>query len=313
MKLLTSLLFFLFCAQSIFAATAYDSILIIANDHVITRNEVEIRVYEMARRNRVDTKSASQIEQLRSKVINLLIEEVLLEDLAKKLMIRIPDDELDSQVDQFRKKRNLSQIQFEELLEQQRITLSDFRKSFKKQLLRNQVISREIRSKINISDKKLQSVYEKRAKLITKIHARHILLLVDPSASSIKVEEIRTKILGLKKKIEAGTSFQEIADQHSEDPSVKNNHGDLGFFEKEDMVTEFSDVAFKLKPGVISEPVKTSFGFHLIEVLEKKAEPGQEFSKVKNKLYQQEYQMVFQKEYKNYIKKLKDKARIVKR
>ncbi len=152
-----------------------------------------------------------------------------------------------------------------------------------------------------------------RAKLVTKVHARHILLLLKPNAPSTEVDEVRTKIIGVKKMIESGTSFQEIADKYSEDPSVKNNHGDLGFFEKEDMVTEFSDVAFKLEQGTISEPVRTSFGFHLIEVLEKKAEAGQEFSKVKNKLYQQEYQMIFKQKYQNYIKNLKEDARIVKR
>jgi len=313
MRLLTSLIILLFWAQSTTAATVYDSILIIANDNVITRNEVEIRVYELASRSRIDMTSASQVEKLRSTAIDQLIEEVLLEDQAKKLMVRIPDEELDVQIDQFRKKRNLTQIQFEELLEQQRISLSDFRKNFKKQLLRNQVISREIRSKISITDEQLKLVYDKRAKLVTRVHARHILLLLKPNAPSTKVDEVRTKIIGVKKMIESGTSFQEIADKYSEDPSAKNNHGDLGFFEKEDMVTEFSEVAFKLAQGTISEPVRTSFGFHLIEVLEKKAEAGQEFSKVKNKLHQQEYQMIFKQEYQNYIKDLKEDARIVKR
>jgi parvulin-like peptidyl-prolyl isomerase len=75
----------------------------------------------------------------------------------------------------------------------------------------------------------------------------------------------------IKKKLENGEDFAELAKKYSDDPGSKNKGGDLGFFTKGRMVPEFESAAFSLKPGELSDPVKTDFGYHLIEVQEKKA------------------------------------------
>jgi peptidyl-prolyl cis-trans isomerase C len=85
-----------------------------------------------------------------------------------------------------------------------------------------------------------------------EVHARHILL---PDEDSAKKAEARVK---------GGEDFAKVADELSKDPGAKG--GDLGWFTKDRMVPEFADVAFKLKPGEISDPVKTQFGWHVIKV-----------------------------------------------
>ena len=72
----------------------------------------------------------------------------------------------------------------------------------------------------------------------------------------------------------------------TEDPSGKANGGDLGYFTKEQMVPEFSDVAFKLDKGQISEPVKTQFGWHVIKVEDKRVKPVPKFDEVKPQIEQ---------------------------
>jgi peptidyl-prolyl cis-trans isomerase C len=89
--------------------------------------------------------------------------------------------------------------------------------------------------------------------LVVKARARHIL---------VDTEEL---CLDLKQKIESGTDFAELAKQHSNCPSGKNG-GDLGEFGPGQMVREFDDVVFNQEVGVAHGPVKTQFGYHLVEI-----------------------------------------------
>lgn len=106
-----------------------------------------------------------------------------------------------------------------------------------------------------------------------QVHARHILIRF-PEVGEGKTQEqaeaeALARIQEIRRRIEAGESFADVAKEVSEDPGSKENGGDLGWFGRGRMVAEFEEAAFALEPGQISEPVKTAFGYHLIEVLEK--------------------------------------------
>lgn len=100
-----------------------------------------------------------------------------------------------------------------------------------------------------------------------EVKARHILLRTGEGKEDSAVE---AKIKEIAKTLTPG-NFQSMAKKHTEDPSGKDNGGDLGWFTKERMVPEFSQTAFAQKPGTISAPVKTQFGYHFILVENKKA------------------------------------------
>jgi parvulin-like peptidyl-prolyl isomerase len=296
------------------STTSYDKIHIIVNDHIITQNEIKIRLSEYIRQSaRGQTLPEKKVEELRSQMINLLIEEALLDIRADELKIVLSDAQLDGEVDNYRKQNKLSQIEFEELLERQQLTPTDFRNRYLKRTRRSQVINREIRSQISIADETLRALYDKGEGKTIRVHARHILLVLKKDASPETVQKVKQKLSGIKKQIESGKSFSEMADLHSQDPSVKRNHGDLGYFGKTDMVREFAEVSFSLDPGTLSEPVRSPFGFHLIEVLDKKEDPQESFDKVKQKLSQQVFKEAYENKYEAYMKELKLKASIKKR
>ena len=101
----------------------------------------------------------------------------------------------------------------------------------------------------------------------TTAKIRHLLIDVEPGEEQIKkttdlLKEIRMKILNKE------NTFAEMALKYSQDPSAKQAGGSLGFLKRGTLVTEFESVAFNLKPGEISEPVKTDFGYHIIETEE---------------------------------------------
>lgn len=307
------ILYCLLNAVNGFAATPYDRIRIFVNDRVITKNEIEVRLLEYMHQQDQQPQSDQVKSEFRKRVTDLLIEEILLDLRADELNIQVTDEQLDAEIDHYREQNGLSQIEFENLLERRNISLTDFRNSYAKRMRRLLVINREIRSKIDISDEFLKARFKEGAGKTVRVRARHILLLLDKDADAEETEKVRNRIIWIKNQIESGESFREMADRYSQDPSVKNNHGDLGFFGKGDMVPAFSEVAFSLKPGVLSDPVRSPFGFHLIEVLERKEEAEQSFEDVRDKLYQQEYQKRFAQLYQQTIADLKKKAKIIRR
>src|ERR1700704_1568800 len=121
------------------------------------------------------------------------------------------------------------------------------------------------------TDEAMKKVYEEASKQITgeqEVHARHILVETEDEAKAIKAE------------LAKGADFAELAKKKSKDPGASDG-GDLGFFNKEQLVPDFSAVAFALEPGKISDPVKSQFGWHIINVEEKRSRKAPDFDQVK--------------------------------
>jgi peptidyl-prolyl cis-trans isomerase C len=137
-----------------------------------------------------------------------------------------------------------------------------------------------------LTDEAMHKVYDEALKQISEekeVHARHILFRApasDEKASKEAEDRIKAVIVRLKK----GEDFAKVAAEVTEDPSGKANGGDLGFFTKEQMVPEFSEAAFKLENGQISDPVKTQFGWHVIKVEEKRVKQPPKFEDVKSQI-----------------------------
>jgi peptidyl-prolyl cis-trans isomerase C len=123
------------------------------------------------------------------------------------------------------------------------------------------------------SEPDLRKYYEEHAAEFEQIKARHILIRMKGSPVPVRAgkpdltdEEAAAKIKEVQKKLAAGGEFAALAAEESDDPTSGSNGGELGQFKRNSMVPAFEEAAFKLKPGEVSEPVKTQFGYHLIKV-----------------------------------------------
>ncbi len=123
-----------------------------------------------------------------------------------------------------------------------------------------------------VSDEEIRSFYEKHRDEYSVPEQVSVRLVTIPKEASPQDEKELVSILSdIRKDIIAGrTTFEEAAQTYSEDSSNASQGGDLGFIDRQRMVAPFTDAAFALKVGEISEPVKTQFGFHLIQVVEEK-------------------------------------------
>src|SRR5215208_1467972 len=161
-------------------------------------------------------------------------------------------------------------------------------------LLMDSLLANE--GKAATTDDAMKKVYDEASKQIVgeqEVHARHILVETEDEAKAVADE--------LKK----GADFAELAKKKSKDPGASDG-GDLGFFTKEQMVPEFSTVAFTLEPGKVSDPVKSQFGWHIIKVEEKRNRKAPEFDQVKSQI--ETY--VTRKAQADYVAKLREAAKV---
>jgi peptidyl-prolyl cis-trans isomerase C len=142
-------------------------------------------------------------------------------------------------------------------------------------------------SKAAMTDANLHKVYDDATKSMgaeQEVHARHILFRVANPTDDAASKAAEAKVKSVIDRVKKGEDFTKLANELTEDPSGKANGGDLGYFTKEQMVPEFSDVAFKLDKGQVSDPVKTQFGWHVLKVEDKRQRQAPAFDTVRDQV-----------------------------
>lgn len=151
-------------------------------------------------------------------------------------------------------------------------------------------------AKTALTDEALKQTYDEAVKSMSgqeEVRARHILVEGEDEAKTI-IEQLK-----------GGADFAKLAKEKSKDPGAAEG-GDLGYFTKDQMVPEFADVAFKMYPGQLSNPVKTQFGWHVIKVEDKRIKQPPEFEKVKDQI--EAY--LARKAQSDFIAKLRQSAKV---
>lgn len=139
-------------------------------------------------------------------------------------------------------------------------------KSYRNQLSKNYLNDSKVTNEL------VREAYDR---LQQEVRASHILILVDEGASPQDTLKAYNRIIEIKKRLDSGEDFIAVAQQTSEDPSVKENNGDLGYFSAFRMVYPFENAAYKTKVGQISKPFRTRFGYHLVKVVDKRQNRGE--------------------------------------
>jgi len=239
----------------------------------------------------------------------------------------------------------LSDQQVEELfkkeLKRQGLNMDQFRDRIRRQLSVRKVIDEAVRPKAKVPDEKdLRAAFDKlqfivkgstasiaglpedqaqaylalgsRLKALTaeRVRVSHILVKFPPNASMVEKTTALKKAKDLRKKIEDGAEFAEVAKASSEDPESAPRGGDLDFILKGWMPPSFEKAAFDTAVGEVSQPVETQFGYHVIRVSEKKASERLEFERIKDDLGQFLYNMNMQAELEKFVKSLRSPAHI---
>jgi len=259
------------------SARSAERIAAIVNKEVILASDVDEQTREAAVRMRMDPADTVQIGRLRKEVLNQLVEKQVLLAEAQKQNITVTDADVKQAVDreiQGLKQRIGSEKDYQAALAKENTTEAELRKRYeggvREQLLISRLVGREVQSKTTVSDAEVKAYYEAHRDSIGKrpeeLRLAYIVVAFEPDPTQVKRAQVRADSLRTLV-VTKGQPFERVAAQHSDDPSARVG-GDLGTFSRGDMVAEFESVAFALKPMEISQPVRTRFGYHVIQVLQ---------------------------------------------
>jgi foldase protein PrsA len=196
------------------------------------------------------------VEQYGATTVEQLIADKIVAAEAKKEKINITDEELNKEVDKLKESYGGEEV-FNQVLASNNTTVDVLKEDLKNYLTMRKLIEPQI----EISDEELKTYFDENKDSLgeaEQVKASHILVEDEATANEIK------------QKLADGADFAELAKEYSTDENSKGNGGELGFFPKGTMVTEFEDVAFSLPINEISDPVKSDYGYHIIKVEEKK-------------------------------------------
>ena len=265
---------FQFFALSLVAQEIVEGIVAVIGDKAIFKSEVEQQYLQLK-------VSDLKNNNLRCEVMQELMFQKLLIHHAEVDSLVVTDVQVNDAIDQ-RLEYFISQIGSEKKLEEYfDKTISQIREEFQT-IFREQLLAQRMESKITsnlrVTPQEVFKFYNNIPKDSLPIFPEEIYLsqlVVYPKVDESERQRITKKLKGFRKRVQNGEDFSFLASLYSEDPGSSKVGGDLGFVKKGKLVPKFESVAFRLQEGELSNVVETKFGFHLIQMVERR---GQEFN-----------------------------------
>lgn len=331
------------CAAGPSLAKVMDRTLATVNSQAILLSEFQKNADPILEQFRRAAPAAEQtperVADLKKRVLDQMVDDRLLAQEAKAKAVKVSQLEVDDGVKKVRT-RFTTEAEFNQELKKEGMTYEEFRAHIKDQLSTIKLIDQEVKAKTPPpSDEDVKELYGTLQAIVLdkpipgshtaseldelkslskavqhrfgeRLRARHVLVRVLPTASKEEKDASLKKAKEALAKIKKGEDFADIAKQYSDDPGSKERGGDLGYFSRGDMVPPFEKVAFALEVGQTSDIVTTDFGYHVIQVLEKKAASKMSLDEIKDDLRDYLFQQRAAKRFEGYIKELRAKADI---
>lgn len=296
------------------ALTATD-VVVTVDGKDITHGEImkSVQMYMQRYASQVPPQQlASMQKQLYGTTKESLIAQILLDEAAEKSGLVVSDDELAQEIEKTR--ANIPEGEnLEDLLSQSGIDFDEWKENLRKRILVGKLAEEKTANTEETTLAEIAEFYKSNQsefEVPETVSASHILLGFTKDDTDETKAAKKQQLLDIKKQIDNGASFEEMAKKYSTCPSSKNG-GSLGTFPRGQMVPEFEEAAFSLKPGEISDVVETQFGYHLIKVTDHQEAKTRSLKEVQENLKAYLDNQKKQKALADYVETLRDKATIV--
>lgn len=238
-------------------------------------------------------------------VLEQFITEKLLDAEIREAGIKVTDQDIEIYIDQIKQKNRLTDADLKTALGREGQSLQSYKASVRAELEKGELINRQVRKKVNITDEDVERYYKLNSnnyRVEDRARIRHILLPLSDKASPEEVQAALAKGNELYDQIAAGGDFAGLAQKHS-DGAGRESGGDIGWVNRGTLLKPIEDAAFdKLSVGQVSRPIRSSMGLHLVKLESRDIGAVLPLSKVASKIKEELYAKAMEERYSKWLK-----------
>jgi peptidyl-prolyl cis-trans isomerase SurA len=288
-------------------AEVLERVIVAVNGEIVTQSEFEQRQVAAVQQARI---APSEIERYlrenNARILQEAIDDLLLVQRAGELGYKVPTSYLDEVIAGIKKDNNIaSDADLQDQLHREGMTLSDLRRNIERQVLRRQVLQRELENRMSVTDAEARAEYQKNRAQYERppsVTLREIVL-------SGLGEEVRARAEELVRRARAGEDFAALARTLSSAPTAANG-GELGQVSRGDLAPDLAKVVFALPKGGVTDPIMVEKGFRIVKVEDRNEGGAVPFDQVKADILRKLAQDRASSEYQTYIEGLRKTALI---
>ncbi|MCP1314719.1 MULTISPECIES: peptidylprolyl isomerase [unclassified Halomonas] len=247
---------------------ALDSVVAVVNDGVIMKSELEDRVRQIEQQANAQGGQLPPRRQLEEQVLERMVLDEIQLQMARQANLSVDDTQLNRQLRSIAESNGMTLDAFADAVEADGMSLAEVREDVRREMLMRQVQQRQVQQRVNISEREVDRFLEQQGgqqgqSFIEESQARHILVELTPTRSE---EQARARAEEARARLQQGEAFAAVAREYSDDSGSAMNGGELGWVRPGQTVPAFEEAMNALNPGQISAPVRSQFGYHIIEV-----------------------------------------------
>ncbi len=312
--------FFLACSffviRSAGGSEVVDRIVAIVNDDIILLYDLNrlIKPYE----ERIKASGYSYEEErkmlfrVREDALNMLIDQKLADQEIKRYKISVSRQEIDKAIERMKEARFITDEDFREELSKQGVTLEEYHKNVKEQILREKLVNREVKSKIVVTTEDIKKYYESHIDEYAgekSYHLRNIVMNVPEGADETEKLMILKKMEAVLSKLKQGESFEKFAKSYSDSPQAFEG-GDLGLFKIDELSSQLQKVIKALEAGEFTDVLDYDKGYQILYVQEIKNTSGKSLEEATAEVSQKLYKEIVDKKYISWLEDLRSRSHI---
>ncbi|WP_235046203.1 peptidylprolyl isomerase [Bdellovibrio bacteriovorus] len=284
----------------------------IVNSELVLESDFKDLVKRIPKQGMVDEsllfdKPATSLVGNRKAQLDYLINEKILQSEIKRLNLAVTNDRVESELKEMARKNQVSETELAKVIQQQGVSMDDYRRFLKDSIEKRSLMDAEIISKLRISDEDALNEYLKtnpnNRPSIDEFSVSHIFFNPKKGGAEASIKRAET-VLG---KLRSGENFENLAQQFSEDPNFSTG-GALGTFKSGDFLPEIEEAISSLKVNETTPIVKSRMGFHIVKLTGKKLTTDPKFERAKDKIKAQLLENSFKRQLKNWLQSKRDES-----